>query len=131
MMPWNWYWPFQIHFPLSGNVSQKIDPEFKQIATGAGNAQLEEKISNDVHSYGRQLDKIITLLLALSANQQFAGDNAVKSASDALQKMNSDIDAVKSDYYKQVAENIKISIRKLEKSDPDGYKSLVNELKNL
>jgi hypothetical protein len=64
-----WTWAPQIHFPWSGGVMQRIDPDvtwFSNLITpGAGNAAIEEKAFTSVASYGKQLGLITEVLLAL------------------------------------------------------------------
>lgn len=63
------HWSPQIHFPWSGGVMQRIDPDVNWfshwISPGAGNADVEEKAFTEVASYGKQLGLITDVLLAL------------------------------------------------------------------
>ncbi|MFZ5550528.1 MAG: hypothetical protein ACOZJX_17665 [Pseudomonadota bacterium] len=70
MFPWLWQWSPQFHFPLSGSVAQRIDPDafFGAIPPWAGNGEMEQK-AFEVASYGRQLGLITELLLDLAAQQ--------------------------------------------------------------
>ncbi|MET0321414.1 MAG: hypothetical protein ABW069_11895 [Duganella sp.] len=62
-------WSPQFHFPWSGGVQQRIDPDFNWFAhwitPGAGNPSVEERAFTDVASYGMQLGLITDVLLAL------------------------------------------------------------------
>lgn len=131
MSPWNWYWPFQIHFPLGGNIAQNIEPNFGQIKASAGDAQLEAKISNDVHSYGRQLGKITALLLAISESEKFSENEKVQGAKAELEKLSDDIAKAKAEYYQTIAKNIKGTLEKIRAANPEAYAALIKDLKNL
>lgn len=71
MFPWLWQWSPQFHFPLSGSVAQRIDPDafFGAIPPWAGNGRVEQQAFEEVASYGRQLGLITELLLDLAAQQ--------------------------------------------------------------
>ncbi len=64
MYPWLWFWSPQFHFPFSGSVAQRIDPDFfAQIPPEAGNGEVEKQIA-DIASYGRQLGWLTEVLLS-------------------------------------------------------------------
>lgn len=73
MYPWLWFWAPQLHFPLSGAVTQRIAPRtqwFEQhIPENAGNAELEAKIT-EVASYGKQLGWLMKAVLGLADSGQ-------------------------------------------------------------
>jgi hypothetical protein len=79
MYPWLWFWAPQFHFPFSGAVAQRIEPDtnwfFGGIHPEAGNGDIEKQIF-DVASYGRQLGWITEVLLARSANGAVAPETA-------------------------------------------------------
>jgi hypothetical protein len=58
MYPWLWIWAPQLHFPWSGGVAQRIEPNanwfFDSISGQPGNAKIEKKAFG-VASYGKQL----------------------------------------------------------------------------
>lgn len=70
MFPWTW-WFFapQVHFPLSGDVAQRIDPVtrafFRGIPAGAGDGRAEEAAFG-VASYGRQLGLLTDVVLEMA-----------------------------------------------------------------
>lgn len=77
------HWSPQIHFPWSGGVMQRIDPEVNWFAhwitPGAGNPDIEERAFTEVASYGKQLGLIIDVLLAQVAQSGLAVEpDAVK-----------------------------------------------------
>jgi hypothetical protein len=102
MVPWLWFWmpQFQfpaIHFPFSGAVAQRIEPNtnwfFDAIRPWAGNGRIEQQ-AFDVASYGRQLGLITDLLLDL-ASQQDAQTPQGKEALLRLAEIRARIEALK------------------------------------
>ena len=64
MIPWFWYWAPQFHFPFSGSVTQRIEPDFfSNIRARAGDGDVERE-AVDIASYGRQLGLITEVLLS-------------------------------------------------------------------
>ncbi|WP_020200729.1 MULTISPECIES: hypothetical protein [Cupriavidus] len=64
MFPWIWLWSPNLHFPWSGSVAQRIDPDllFNAISPSAGDADIERRAFH-IASYGRQLGLITEVLL--------------------------------------------------------------------
>ena len=79
MYPWLWFWAPQFHFPFSGAVAQRIEPDtnwfFGGIRPEAGNGDVEKQIF-DVASYGRQIGWITEVLLAQTAGGAVAPETA-------------------------------------------------------
>jgi hypothetical protein len=71
MYPWLWLWAPHVEFPLSGNVTQDIEPVAnlfsKSIDPGAGNPKIEQK-AFEVASYGQQLGLITEVLIEIAEN---------------------------------------------------------------
>jgi len=69
MVPSVWFWSPQFHFPWSGDVAQRIDPNvvLDAITPAAGNRDVEKRVLTEVASYGQQLGLITDLLLDLAA----------------------------------------------------------------
>lgn len=69
MYPWLWLWAPHVEFPLSGNVTQDIEPVSRlfSITTSpdAGNPKIEQK-AFDVASYGKQLGLITEVLIEIA-----------------------------------------------------------------
>lgn len=57
-------WSPTFRFPLSGDVTQDVEPDFS--TTIAGVPEIEIKVIRDVASYGTQLDKVLEALRVLS-----------------------------------------------------------------
>ena len=87
----------------------------------AGDKALEQKITSDVASYGRQLGIIIESVLALSAAQ------GVELA--RLQKLQHDLVEVKCRYRGKLQTRIEEDLAKLQKEDPAGYEAILAKLK--
>lgn len=69
MMPSVWFWAPQFHFPWSGDVAQRIEPNvvLDAITPAAGDREVEKRVLTEVASYGQQLGWITELLLDLAA----------------------------------------------------------------
>lgn len=71
MFPWLWIFAPQIapqlHYPLSGSVAQRIEPDwfFGAIAPEAGDARIEQQAFG-VASYGRQLGLLAEVVADLA-----------------------------------------------------------------
>jgi hypothetical protein len=81
MYPWIWFWAPQVHFPLGGDVTQRIDPvaQFLQaIPASAGDASVEEQAFG-IASYGKQLGWITDVLLDVAKAAPPASAAAKKS----------------------------------------------------
>lgn len=69
MYPWLWFWAPHFEFPLSGNVTQDIEPIiglFNGVHDPqAGDPQIEQKAFRKA-SYGRQLGLISEVLVAVA-----------------------------------------------------------------
>jgi hypothetical protein len=97
MFPWLWFWSPQIHFPLSGSVRQRIDPNwfFDSIPPAAGDGQIEKR-AFDVASYGRQLGLIIEVLVEVAAKQAPLSPEAAASL-ERLKAIQTAIEKIKRD----------------------------------
>ena len=66
MYPWLWVWSPQFHFPWSGSVAQKIEPNTtwfnNMIPPVSGDAEIEAQAFH-LASYGTQLGLITDVLL--------------------------------------------------------------------
>lgn len=79
MFPWFWVWNPQIHWPLSGSVSQDINPEldwfFQAIPQQAGKAVVEKAIFQQ-YSYGKQLGILMEAMKPLVDSYKLEQDQA-------------------------------------------------------
>lgn len=137
-----------IRFPLSGAVNQTINPlEFWIRAassqagfiniynSSSGDHQIEQRIVEDVASYGRQLGRINELLMTLLDKQELQDLNSSEQQTiDEFRQMHADIQAVKSRYQSPVrllsgVDEMIGEIRKLKTEDPATYDKAVSRLK--
>lgn len=115
MFPWLWFWAPQLHFPLSGSVAQRIEPNtnwfFDAIAPTAGNGRIERKAC-EVASYGRQLGLITEVLIDLA--EQIAPRSAQAGESLArLRSIQADIERIKAEDVEALAREIEERLRQL------------------
>lgn len=98
MFPWFWYWSPQLHFPFGGSVAQNIAPDtewfFGQIRPSAGNGATEQRIHEEVASYGRQLGLLSEVLLSMAGAPGVTAEQARESLA-RLQQIRQEIEAVK------------------------------------
>jgi hypothetical protein len=121
MIPWLWFWAPQFHFPFSGSVAQRIDPDtswfFAGIRPEAGNGEVEKEIF-DVASYGRQLGLINDVLLALASPGTVPQAQAKESLAK-LKAVHGEVEQVKSRNKAKLARSATAVLEKLAANDPD------------
>ncbi len=134
MQPWFEFWAPHLHFPLSGDIAQRIQPTanwfFESIPPTAGDSRIEQK-AFDVASYGRQLGLITEVLLDLADTHELRTDEVRKSR-DRLRDISKRIAALKDvdasaqwDEIQQRIETFKRTHRKeFESRKPDLQRSL-------
>lgn len=98
MPPWFWFfWAPQIHFPLSGAVSQQIEPDtrwfFDHIPESAGDPLIEARIA-EVASYGRQLGLLTEALMGVVDEIPTLGAEA-NTAVARLRDIQRDVERIK------------------------------------
>ncbi|HXF45478.1 MAG TPA: hypothetical protein VNK91_05100 [Burkholderiaceae bacterium] len=115
MFPWLWLWAPQLHFPLSGSVAQRIEPNtnwfFDAIAPQAGNGRIERK-AFEVASYGRQLGLITEVLLDV-AQRDAPQSAAARAALERLRTIHAAIERIKEDDADADALEIEERLRRL------------------
>jgi hypothetical protein len=117
MYPWLWFWSPQFHFPFSGSVAQRIDPDFfAQIPPEAGNGDVEKQIV-DVASYGRQLGWITEVLLSNTSNGTVPPEKAAE-AQAKLEAVYREIETVKRLNKAKLSRAAVAVLEKLEAHDP-------------
>ena len=96
MYPWLMLWAPQYHFPFSGSVAQRIDPQtiWNTLLPGAGNAEVERTVLEEEASYGRQLGWIAEVLLDIAERQPPAGEEGQQALAD-LRKLRAKIRRLK------------------------------------
>lgn len=131
-MSWLWNWNPQLHFPWSGSVAQRIEPDtnwfFDAIPPGAGDGTIEKK-AFEIASYGRQLGLITEVLLGVAEKHGAltgkAGDSLMK-----LQSIQAQIDRVKTADANELFERIDGALRRLQSSDPEACAALKQRLRS-
>jgi hypothetical protein len=114
MFPWIWWWAPQLHLPLSGNVTQDIEPTthwfFSAIKPEAGNARIEERAFN-LASYGRQLGLLTDALIELAeqASPAKATDNPALAE---LKRLRDEIRKIKDAEYDAEAREIESQVER-------------------
>lgn len=117
MYPWLWFWAPQFHFPFSGSVAQRIEPDFfSNIPPEAGNGDVEKQIV-DVASYGRQLGWITEVLLSRTSTGTVPPEQAAR-AQAKLEAAYSEIETVKRINKAKLSRSAMAALEKLEASDP-------------
>jgi len=120
MIPWLWFWSPQYHFPFSGSVAQRIEPDtnwfFAGIRPEAGNAEVEKEIF-DVATYGRQLGLINEVLLAMAGSKQVPQEQATESL-QRLEEVYCEVETVKSRHKQKLSKSATAVLEKLQASDP-------------
>lgn len=133
MFPWFWFWAPQIHFPYSGTLTQRIDPDthwfFQGIAPGAGNARIEER-AFAVASYGKQLGLITEVLLDVARQNSPRSAKAAKSLAD-LEKIAREIEGIKDSEYARATTQIAEQVDALRRKGGAPYAQLVQRLQPL
>ncbi|MEK8029446.1 hypothetical protein AACH06_01320 [Ideonella sp. DXS29W] len=133
MFPWLWFWAPQFHFPWSGDVAQRVEPNthwfFQGISPTAGHADIEEKAFG-VASYGKQLGLITEVLLALAEQ----ADRTAPETAESLAKLKaiaSEIEAIKRHEYDQTATELEAQVKALQRQGGPRYAELVERLRPL
>jgi hypothetical protein len=130
MFPWLWFWAPQVHFPWSGAVTQRIDPDthwfFQGIAPSAGNARIEER-AFEVASYGKQLGLITEVLLDVARQSRVKSPQAAQSLAK-LEAISQQIAGIKHDEYTRAAADIATQVEALRRQGGAPYEQLLARL---
>lgn len=113
-------WSPIFRFPLSGDVSQDIEP---QLTTKiAGVPEIEAYVVRDVASYGRQLGRISEAVLELADAQHHDGPKV-----QALRDLVNEIDTVKHDRKGVLRQDAETALARLRDADKDAWRSLTRQ----
>ncbi len=135
-----WWRLFGARAPLSGDVSQAIDTSLLHAigdqlgfininTTRSGDSQLEQRITEEVASYGRQLGWIIDALDVLIRNGRpvdVTPDDA--SALDQLTTLRAEVEAAKERTARERIDRVVADIRTL-RQDPDANREELRRLR--
>lgn len=100
MYPWVWLWLPQIHYPLSGAVSQDIEPRAwfsSMVEPGAGDAEIERR-AFAVASYGTQLGLLADVLIDIAEQTETLSPHAEQSLTQ-LRDIKSAVEKIKEAEY--------------------------------
>ena len=127
MFPWMWIWCPIYHYPWSGAVAQKIDPDtdwfFSAIPTKAGNGAVEAKAFH-VASYGRQLGLISEVLLHVADSGSIDPALAQQSLR-RLREINQRIDELKAEEASSTADALIAQLRRLKTDHPAEFERVL------
>ena len=130
MYPWLWFWAPQFHFPWSGSVAQRIEPDtrwfFQGIDPSAGDADIEEKAFS-VASYGRQLGLITEVLIDLAEGAEIKSAQAAASL-ERLRRIREEIEEIKRAEYAARAVNLEAQVAELRRKGGAEYARLAQKL---
>lgn len=126
MYPWLFLWAPQLQLPFSGDVAQRIEPRtqwfFDGIDTGSGDPVIERK-AFEVATYGRQLGLITELLLDMAA-QTPPRTRAGREARQRLQKIQAEIERIKTEDAAAQVEMVEAGLRRLKARHRPEYEAL-------
>jgi hypothetical protein len=111
-------WSPIFRFPLSGDVSQEIEPEFG--GRIAGVPEIEAEVIREVASYGRQLGKLTEAVLALAEAQGLTGAEVA-----ALRALAEDIEGVKARSRAALRRDAETALARLRAADEPAWRELV------
>ena len=137
----NWWRGVGLFGPLSGDVTQRIDPSlFRAIGdqvgfinvntAAAGNPALERRITEQVASYGRQLGRILDAVDVLARRADLGDlDPADQRAIDELRELRADIEAVKQRAAADGVDRLVEQVRRLA-ADPQANREALDRLRD-
>lgn len=133
MFPWFWVWAPQLHFPWSGSVAQRIEPNtgwfFDAISKDAGDGRIEKR-AFDVASYGRQLGLLTEVLIGVADEQQSLSPEAASSLR-RLKVIRAEIEKIKEEETDSLAHEVEERIRRLKQTNTTEFARLSARLRPL
>jgi hypothetical protein len=134
MYPWMfWLWAPQVHFPWSGDVRQRIEPDingfFSGIKASAGNSEVERK-AFEYATYGKQLGLVTNLLLDIAEQQKPVGEKAIK-AKEKLAEIKDHIETLKIQATSASVDNLVGQLQYLKNSSEPDYERVKVKLRAL
>ncbi len=114
MLPWFWlFWAPQVHWPLSGAVTQDF---FAAFPPTAGDAAIEREVFSTA-SYGRQIGWLTELLLAGQPGADDAARSRGATARERLQAVQDKVDALKALRGRDVRAEAERALDRLQQAD--------------
>lgn len=133
MFPWLWLWAPQYHFPWSGSVAQRIEPNtnwfFDAIDAPAGNGRIEKK-AFEVASYGKQLGLITDLLIDVAQKCPALSADAADSLA-RLAQIRDEIEQVKQRDAAALVAEFEHAFERLRRADPAQHARMATRLRGL
>lgn len=116
---------FPLNAPLSGNVTQDINPITSWLSPQvefnfAGKREVETDVVSNIASYGKQLGTIIPALLELAGETQ-------GPALDELRALDAKIELTKEKHRNQQTEILRAELTRLKQNDPEALKALLSD----
>ena len=116
---------FPLNAPLSGNVTQDINPITSWLSPQvefnfAGKREVETDVVSNIASYGKQLGTIIPALLELAGETQ-------GPALDELRALEAKIELTKEKHRNQQTEILRAKLTRLKQNDPEALKALLSD----
>ena len=116
---------FPLNAPLSGNVTQDINPITSWLSPQvefnfAGKREVETDVVSNIASYGKQLGTIIPALLELAGETQ-------GPALDELRALEAKIELTKEKHRNQQTEILRSELTRLKQNDPEALKALLSD----
>lgn len=113
MVPWLWVWAPHLQLPLSGNVTQDIDPVVElfngQTDRDRGDPQIEQRAFR-VASYGKQLGLITDVLVAMADEAPPKGEVG-QDALTRLKNIQTEIAQAKAEVHQEEVQRLLRSVR--------------------
>jgi hypothetical protein len=130
MFPWVFNWSPVVHWPLSGPVRQLIAPEtdwfFGRITPEQGDARIEQRVFEDVASYGRQIGLISELVRELAHDADLS--TAGRKTLERLDQIASRVEDLKRESREERRERLKQELLALQQQDAEAFDRLLGEV---
>ena len=117
MYPWLWLWAPRFELPLSGNVSQDIEP-IANLFSGvtdpeAGDPAIEQRAFR-LASYGKQLGLITEVLIAV-AESSLPKNGSSNRALQELKRIQQDIQTIKDEEHASELQSVGRRIKAIQR----------------
>lgn len=122
MPPWFWFfWAPQVHWPLSGAVTQDF---FASFPATAGDATIEREVFSTA-SYGRQIGWLTELLLAAQPGADAEARSRGAAARERLQAVQDKVDALKALRGRDAQAEAERALDRLGQTDADALRRVL------
>ena len=128
MFPWSLSWAPTVHLPFSGAVRQNIAPEtdwfFGRIAPGGGDAVVEQRVFEEVASYGKQLGLISEILIELAQDSGLAAET--RNSLERLRTIVDQVEDIKVQQRDQQRRRLTDALLALRDTDEEGLQQILD-----